>query len=250
MLNQNGGSRTDTLIKLVLVFFLSLLSFSVGTFVGKQFSDSQHKIAELENSGIEGDRGTASIPPDSTRVEPGQAISEEEISKLSDEFVKKEKLDGTPAHDTGTASNDGFHGKVIGEEKNAPAKKAEVKKTASIHDEIASVAKKIAAGQKVEAPKVVQNRVPTALPKELSDSALAKFTVQMASHPEEATANKATQDLRDKGFSAFVVKAQVGEKTWYRVCDGKFANRTDALKHKDKLAEAGIKSTIIQKIAP
>lgn len=47
-MNQIGGSRTDTLIKLVLVFFLSLLSFSVGTFVGKQFSDSQHKIADLE----------------------------------------------------------------------------------------------------------------------------------------------------------------------------------------------------------
>ena len=65
MLNQNGGSRTDTLIKLVLVFFLSLLSFSVGTFVGKQFSDSQHKIAALEN-GEDADRNTASIPADAT----------------------------------------------------------------------------------------------------------------------------------------------------------------------------------------
>jgi septal ring-binding cell division protein DamX len=250
MLNQNGGSRTDTLIKLVLVFFLSLLSFSVGTFVGKQFSDSQHKIAELENSGLEGDRGTASIPPDTAKVEPGQAITEEEISKLSDEFVKKEKSHGAPAADAGTAHNDGFKGPVIGEEKAAPtAKKTEQKKSASIHDEIANVAKKIASGQKVEAPKVAPSRIPSALPKELSDSALGKFTVQMSSHPNEAAAEKAAQELRDKGFSAFYVAAEINGKTWYRVCDGKFTNRTEALAHKDKLAQSGIKSSIIQKIA-
>src|SRR3954466_14030514 len=156
MLNQNGGSRTDTLIKLVLVFFLSLLSFSVGTFVGKQFSDSQHKIAELESSdGSE--RNTASIPPDAAKVEPGQAISEEEISKLSDEFVKKEKLDGATAVENGTAKNegaDGLKGKLVGEEVKAENKKAEAKKPVSVHDEIAKVAEKIASGKKVSAPVV------------------------------------------------------------------------------------------------
>src|SRR3954454_5697248 len=95
MMDQNGGSRPDTLMKLVLVFFLSLLSFSVGTFVGKQFSDSQHKLAELENNGSEAERSTASIPPDVTKAQPSEAITEEEISKLSDEFLKKEKTGET-----------------------------------------------------------------------------------------------------------------------------------------------------------
>src|ERR1700760_844665 len=98
MFNQNGGSRTDTLIKLVLVFFLSLLSFSVGTFVGKQFSDSQHKMAELETNGPAAgtetaDRSSASIPPDAAKPEVGQAISEDEITKLSEEFIKKDKTE-------------------------------------------------------------------------------------------------------------------------------------------------------------
>src|SRR5690348_3863578 len=103
MLGQFGGSRTDTLIKLVLVFFLSLLSFSVGTFVGKQFSDSQHKIADLENNNGDAERSTASIPADVAKPEPGQAITEEEINKLSDEFMKKEKLEGKPSSDSGQA---------------------------------------------------------------------------------------------------------------------------------------------------
>ncbi|MBK7844822.1 MAG: hypothetical protein IPJ71_14245 [Bdellovibrionales bacterium] len=48
MLSQRGGSKADTVVKLVLIFFISLLSFSVGTFVGKQVSDSDYKRASLE----------------------------------------------------------------------------------------------------------------------------------------------------------------------------------------------------------
>src|SRR5262249_57475895 len=91
MLNQNGSAKGDTMVKLVLVFFLSLLSFSVGTFVGKQFSDSQHKIAELENNSGDIDRSTASIPPDVTKAEPSAAVTEEEVNKLSDTFTEKER---------------------------------------------------------------------------------------------------------------------------------------------------------------
>ena len=43
-----GNSKADTLVKVVLVFFISLLSFSVGTFVGKQVSDSHHRRMALE----------------------------------------------------------------------------------------------------------------------------------------------------------------------------------------------------------
>src|ERR1700735_2139756 len=92
MSNQNGGSRTDTLIKLVLVFFLSLLSFSVGTFVGKQFSDSQHKIAELEggeNDATAASRSTASVSPEDAQPQPKNAITDDQVKSLSDEFVEK-----------------------------------------------------------------------------------------------------------------------------------------------------------------
>ena len=39
-----------TAIKLILVAFLSLLAFSVGSFVGKQFADSQKRIAKVERN--------------------------------------------------------------------------------------------------------------------------------------------------------------------------------------------------------
>lgn len=250
MLNQNGGSRTDTLIKLVLVFFLSLLSFSVGTFVGKQFSDSQHKIADLET---EGDRNTASIPPDTTKVEPNKAISEDEISKLSDEFIKKEQQNqGAPAKETGTAKNEegsnGMTGAMVGEEKQE-MKKADAKKKVSVHDEIANVAKRIASGEKIEAPKKVLSRIPSSLPAELADSSIGKFTVQVSSQASEDEAKAKAQELKDKGFSAFYVPATVDGKKWYRVSVGLFDTAGAAKKYRSKLMhDAHLGSAIVQKI--
>lgn len=226
-MNQLGGSRTDTLIKLVLVFFLSLLSFSVGTFVGKQFSDSQHKIAELE--GDDSKRDTASIPE--TKPEPNQVISEDEISKLSEEFVKKEKDDGKAPVAAAKADNS-----------NKPS-------AAAIHDEITNVAKKIATGAALNPTPKEPMRQPTNFPGEVAGSAIGKFTVQVASQGSEDQAQKKVEELKGKGFSAFYVPTEVNGKKWYRVSVGQFDDRGKALKYRAKLMkEAGLESAIVQKI--
>lgn len=38
----------EVIIKLTLVIFLSMLAFSIGTFVGEQFSESQKRVAKAE----------------------------------------------------------------------------------------------------------------------------------------------------------------------------------------------------------
>lgn len=98
--NQRGGSRTDTLIKLVLIFFISLLSFSVGTFVGKQFSDSQHKMASLESEYESGSaRETASVPADSLEVKPEDALTEKDVQNIAEEFTNPEEGEHKAATD-------------------------------------------------------------------------------------------------------------------------------------------------------
>src|SRR5215470_6878306 len=82
---DKGGSKADTLVKVMLVFFISLLSFSVGTFVGKQVSDSDHRRMALE-SDFKEDRGVAS---QTGKDEP--KVSEKDVENLADEFVNKEK---------------------------------------------------------------------------------------------------------------------------------------------------------------
>jgi septal ring-binding cell division protein DamX len=262
MRNQYGGSRTDTLIKLVLVFFLSLLSFSVGTFVGKQFSDSQHKIAELEGNSGDMDRGVASIPSDVTKADPGPAVTEEEVNKLSDAFTEKERQKDTTAPDAGSAKNDegskGLTGKAVGEATSAKNTSTKAlgtmvakndNKKVSVHDEIASVSKKIAEGQKVEAPKQKPSRIPSSLPKELANSSIGKFTVQISSHPTETEAKTKANEMKEKGFSAFYIPATVNGKTWYRVSVGLFDTKKEAVSYMDKLKkDASVNSAIVQKI--
>src|SRR6478609_2670417 len=93
---EKAGSKADTLVKVVLVFFISLLSFSVGTFVGKQVSDSDHRRMALESE-YKSDRSVASTDEHGEAAEGGEKISEKEVESLTEEFVNKEKAAATAA---------------------------------------------------------------------------------------------------------------------------------------------------------
>lgn len=105
MSGEKYGSKTDVVVKVVLVFFIALLSFSIGTFVGKKFSDNQYKLSQLEPQGghseevantdensenAEG-RGIASIPANAGEVKPDKALTDDEIAKLASEFVSDDE---------------------------------------------------------------------------------------------------------------------------------------------------------------
>lgn len=129
------GSKTVLIGKLALVFFISLLSFSVGTFVGKKYSDNQHQLAALEpgkksahgeevasghgdaghgeaNHGEAAGHGEAAAteghgePTRETASTNGGTMSDEEIAKLAEEFV---------ADDTHTVSAKNDHGDSHGD---------------------------------------------------------------------------------------------------------------------------------------
>ncbi len=131
---ERYGSKTDVVVKLVLVFFIALLSFSVGTYVGKKFSDNQHKMAQLEpehksseaeeGHAAEGEERTpASVHPDAGTVKPEKALSDDEIAKLAEEFV----TDDSKADEHGQINDkhmDAGHGtqaKAEASEHGAPA---------------------------------------------------------------------------------------------------------------------------------
>jgi cell division protein FtsN len=102
------GAKSDVVVKLVLVFFISLLSFAIGTFVGKKYSDNQHKLAKLEPQTKEahGERAVASEHGEEQATtakheEKSEMVSDEEIKKLTEENLKKEEF---VADDTKTAA--------------------------------------------------------------------------------------------------------------------------------------------------
>lgn len=108
------SQKTDNLIKLALVFFVSLLSFSIGTYVGKKYSDNQHKLALLEpkkdnletqlvanefatdNSQIEPHANTALPTTNSTELMTGidektSALTDSEVAKIAEEFANEDE---------------------------------------------------------------------------------------------------------------------------------------------------------------
>lgn len=92
---KKAGSKVDIFVKLVLVFFISLLSFSLGIYVGKQVSDSEYQAAKYEAKDYQKFRKMASLESEDEESHEAQGLSEEEIESLTEEFVNKEKDEQT-----------------------------------------------------------------------------------------------------------------------------------------------------------
>lgn len=272
MANKNG-SKADTVVKLVLVFFIALLSFSIGTFVGKKFSDNQHKLAQLEPTVPEhtsgsADREIASISPDAHAVKPNDALSDDEIAKLAEEFVADEETPEGVLHDKAVDTH--TVSKALEAEKGEydesadhvekgthaePVKVVTKKEPVDVKKEIAAVSKvaeRLAQGKPAVTAKETKaptNRIPAALPNELATSALGKYTVQVSSYASEKEAQTRTADLKSQGFNSFYITATVKGKTWYRVGIGLFSTEKEAKAYKnDLLSRTKVTSAIVQKI--
>ena len=73
--------------------------------------------------------------------------------------------------------------------------------------------------------------------------------MQVAAYGTEKEAQGMSADLKNKGFSAFYVSANVKGQTWYRVSVGLFSTSKEAETYKKDLTErAKISSAIVQKI--
>lgn len=275
MSGERGGSRADTLVKVVLVFFISLLSFSVGTFVGKQVSDSDHRRMALEGE-YKGDRQVASEDQDATAEDSGEKISEQEVASLTEEFVNKEKSAREPASEdesqAGEHKAESHSGEGYKEYKRAEkgAEKAEDHKAdhkaeapaaapaapAAAHapahgaskDATHKVAAKVAEGKAPSDGKKEEAKANPNLPS-VASSAVGKYTVQVGSYADENEAKNQAAQLKAKGWTAFYLPAQVNGKTWFRVTVGLFNNYKAAQDFRGQfIKESNIKTAIVQKV--
>lgn len=255
------GAKTDVIVKMVLVFFISLLSFSIGTFVGKKYSDNQHKLAALEPGKTEhGAREVAShdehgaAAKEHGTAKADESMSDDEIAKLAEEFV----ADETTA--TG-ATTTGGHGeaKEAKHDEHAAAAEAPVAaapKSRSLEKaEPLSAAKNLSHGKAITATAVEEKkvekdaRVPSSIPKDVTQYSSGKFTVQIGAYAKEEEAQKIAGDLKSKGFSAFYIPATIKGQTWFRVSVGLFATPKEAQTYRTELmTKAKLSSALVQKI--
>ncbi|MFN3698138.1 MAG: SPOR domain-containing protein [Pseudobdellovibrio sp.] len=256
--------NTNRIIELSLVFFISLFSFSIGTFVGKKYSDNQHRLSQLEpnkkiedqhsettasghNEGQHGEKAAESHDPNDKNSHSIEAKSESmsdgeitdaDVAKLAEEFANtaETKVESKTGHgDTHAKVKTETHTEAKTLTHSAAIKTAEKEvKEISTHEannerDIASVPAKVNS----------------------MTAANAQYTVQIGSYPEESEAQKVSDSLIARGYKANTVPADVKGKTWYRVQVGMFRTVAEAQDYKKELMEKNkLSSAIVQKIVP
>lgn len=257
-MSKAGGSKADTAVKLVLIFFISLLSFTVGTLVGGQFEKSKSYQLTLET-------GDAAEMAAAEGAENAAApIAEDEIAGLEDMVT----ADQSPEREVASADEAVDEGmeESIAEQKVAASKSTESadgysraggtgaeKAKATIEKEMkeapARAAERLAENKSpTPAAKKAERTVSSSLPA-VATSVVGKYTVQVASYATEPEARNHATRLKDKGFNAFYIPAEVNGKTWYRVSIGRFDDQKAATAHrKEVLDSQAATSAIVQKI--
>lgn len=234
----------NRVIELCLVFLVSILSFSVGTFVGKKYSDNQHKLALLdpnstnqtENSHTE---VTVAAPKDvplensseenklTAAVTGTTQITDSDVAKMAEEFSDEESKTES-ANVIKTIEEDGT---VIDETKKVEAKKVEAKKE-NLARAVATISEKA---------KLISS--------DLNSTQKAQYTVQVGSFPTAADAEKTTNSLQARGYKAISTEATISGKKWYRVQVGIFNSLSEAQVYKKELVEQNhIANAIVSRI--
>ena len=241
------SNKSDVVVKLVLVFFVSLLSFSIGTYVGRKYSDNQHKMAQLEPNKIEAEahttREVASENSEATpKTKTNESLTDDEIAKLAEEFV----------------ADDGLTKEIKAETTHGVAASDEHKeKAAAEHTTPSAIAAAVVEGKTpvakahIEEPKAkAESRIPSSIPKDVAQYAVGKYTVQIASFSAQSEAETKSTELQNKGYKAFIVPALIKGKNWYRVSVGLFASEKEAKEYRtDFLAKTKVESALVQKIS-
>lgn len=249
------SNKTDVVVKLVLVFFVSLLSFSIGTYVGRKYSDNQHKMAQLEPNGHEETRAIASEHSETAPTKNKESLTDEEIAKLAEEFVTDDETDPHAPADAHANAKPETHGqqKEAVQANKEPTHNTSAAKPMPIAQEIAS-SKNSGHGEptaKYEITKETAHpRIPSSIPPDVAQYSVGKFTVQIASFGTPEEAESRTHELQNKGYKAFVIPVQIKGKPWFRVSVGLFATEKEAKEYKSEfMAKTKVDNAIVQMIS-
>ena len=223
--------NTNRIIELTLVFFISLFSFSIGTFVGKKYSDNQHRLSQLEpqkNEAADNQQTATDSAIDAIQaVNPVEStedtLSDADVAQLAEEFSTDEStapVEKTTAVAAPAASNS----KDVKEISLADSETAR---------DVASI------------PAKTQTQVAGSS----ASASPLKYTVQVGAYPTADDADKMTTSLNARGYKANTTVAKTNGKTWYKVQVGLFDSLTEAQTYKKELVEKNrLSSAFVQKV--
>lgn len=230
--------NTNRIIELSLVFFISLFSFSIGTFVGKKYSDNQHRLALLEPNKKTEERAAidAATATPTAGVTTGESeITDADVAKMAEEFSDTEDTTKTEMGQAEMAN-------AAQMQAHAQAVMASGKTIKTIPAESKDI-KEISATEADDTERDIAS-IPA------KARSVSTYTVQVGSYPSEDEAYKMTESLVARGYKANAVPATVNGKTMYRVQVGLFNSLAEAQEYKKELMEKNrLTSAFVQKVA-
>ncbi len=248
------SQKTDKMLKLALVFFISLLSFSIGTFVGKKYSDNQYKLALLEPQKTKDNvsHDFASSPVESQTEKTASAtekgsdplLTDTEVAKIAEEFA-------TDSETESESKNEKTIGTAESEAKDIKEITSTVKNNMPTKTPTAVAEKPAAVSQAKQIQSAIEKIKKTETVREVASipATSGQYTVQVGSFPTLDEAQKLSQDLVNKGFKSSSVSAQINNKTWHRVNVGLFGTVKEAQDYKkDFLEKTKLTAAIVQRV--
>jgi DedD protein len=247
------AGKSETFIKLGLVFFISLLSFAIGTLVGKEYSDRQYKLSKLEPTHIQSNQHESREVASEGKQ---NKLSDEEIAKLAEEFVTDETVDAAkesshaevPAIENKAAQAHAEQFEEMNDMALAAAEDLIEKKSNPSERSVAAVTHGTPKNEALHGHAAISQKIPTTMPKNAAQESVGKYTVQVGAYLKEDEAKKRSESLRSKGYTAFYIPGVLEGKTWYRVNIGTFATQVDAKKANDKFKESEGRAGFVKEI--
>lgn len=201
--NQAGNSRMDTILKMLLIAFVSLLAFSSGVYFGKQLSDSDYQLKALESDFNHGGVAKSDDHGDDSGDKAGAAMSPEEVAALSEKLVNNEKTEMAAKENSHSDGHGDDHG----------AKKEETRAVASTGGHGANEAE--ADHEDSHAPPAAATAHAAPKAKEAPAKAVAKADAHGDAHgkPDLTAATKAAQRVAHGAVPEEPAKIKVGTRT-------------------------------------
>ncbi len=254
------SQKTDGMVKLALVFFVTLLSFSIGTYVGKKYSDNQHKLALLEPKketpassktdefasdlaltdgahGLTENEAPAEEQTIALDEQKPTALSDSEVAKIAEEFAAEE--DATEEKLVATIDLQEKDLKTISD---APAAKPAMQPVVAKPVEQPMVAKP------VEQPMVAKLATQPVVAKLATQPVVAKLTeqttIQMIDQKTK-TLEKPLEKTAENRLPANINLKKEVVPMLYTVQIGAYANEAEAEKVTLDLQDKGFKTSFV-----
>lgn len=211
---QRRMERKQALTLLVLVLVVSLSSFTLGVIVGRRGAERDLAQHPPEPRRIM----VAEVPK--SQLDTGAAAQEESPPAEEDKLTFYDNLSRGETGPLGSGIN------LPPKEEKPVAEKPQEKKV-PVKIKPQKVVKAVPEPAKVEA-QVTAADMPKAIPPAVANGT---FSVQVGSFSSVADAGRLKKSLAAKGYSAFIVEADLGAKgIWYRVRLGPYADADEAKK--------------------